>query len=58
MGKPHVFDKLMGQVFSSTDIFNGKPLLAMTQAKGKTVEIDNEIYRWKLIGAQEKPSIS
>lgn len=54
MGKPHVFDKLMGQVFSSTDIFNGKPLLAMTQAKGKTVEIDNEIYRWKLIGAQEK----
>ena len=54
MGKPHVFDKLMGQLFSSTDIFNGKPLLGMTMAKGKMVEIDNEIYRWKLIGAQEK----
>ncbi len=54
MGKPHVFDKLMGQLFSSTDMFNGKPLLAMTMAKGKMVEIDNEIYRWKLVGAQEK----
>jgi len=54
MGKPHVFDKLMGQLFSSTDMFNGKPLLGMTMAKGKMVEIDNEIYRWKLIGAQEK----
>lgn len=53
-GKPHVFDRIMGQVFSSTDRFNGKPLLGMTLAKGKTVEIDNEIYRWKLVGAQEK----
>lgn len=54
MGKPHVFDKIMGQLFSSTDMFNGKPLLGMTMAKGKMVEIDNEIYRWKLLGAQEK----
>jgi len=54
MGKPHVFDKVMGQLFSSTDMFNGKPLLGMTMAKGKMVEIDNEIYRWKLLGAQEK----
>ena len=54
MGKPHVFDKLMGQLFSSTDMFNGKPLLGMTMAKGKSVEIDNEMYRWKLVGAQEK----
>lgn len=53
-GKPHVFDKLMGQVFSSTDRFNGKPLIGMTLAKGKTAEIDNEVYRWKLVGAQEK----
>lgn len=29
MGKPHVFDKLMGQLFSSTDMFNGKPLLGI-----------------------------
>lgn len=53
-GKPHVFDKLMGQVFSSTDRFNGKPLIGMTLAKGKSTEIDNEVYRWKLVGAQEK----
>jgi hypothetical protein len=53
-GKPHIFDKYMGQLFSSTDRFNGKPLIGMTMAKGKMVEIDNEIYRWKLVGAQEK----
>lgn len=53
-GKPHIFDKYMGQLFSSTDRFNGKPLIGMTQAKGKMIEIDNEIYRWKLVGAQEK----
>lgn len=53
-GKPHIFDKYMGQLFSSTDRFNGKPLIGMTMARGKMVEIDNEIYRWKLVGAQEK----
>ena len=53
-GKPHIFDKYMGQLFSSTDRFNGKPLIGMTQAKGKMIEIDNEVYRWKLVGAQEK----
>ena len=42
-GKPHIFDKYMGQLFSSTDRFNGKPLIGMTQAKGKMIEIDNEI---------------
>jgi hypothetical protein len=53
-GKPHVFDKIMGQLFSSTDMFHGKPLLGMTMAKGKTVEIDTDVFRWKLTGAEEK----
>lgn len=53
-GKPHIFDQVMGQLFSSTDQFGGKPLLGMTMAKGKQVEIDNEIYRWKLTGSLEK----
>lgn len=54
-GKPHIFDRIMGQLFSSTDMFNGKPLLGMTMAKeGGMVEIDTDVYRWKLTGAQEK----
>lgn len=53
-GKPHVFEKLMGKVFSASDRFSQKPLLGMTLAKGKTVMIDNEIYRWRLMGAEEK----
>tara|TARA_R110000850_G_scaffold1714_8_gene9197 strand:+ start:7349 stop:8839 length:1491 start_codon:yes stop_codon:yes gene_type:complete len=58
-GKPHVFDRIMGQVFSSTDMFNGKPLLGMTMAKkGGSMEIDTDVYRWKLVGAQEKATRS
>lgn len=53
-GAPHVFDRIMGQVFSSTDMFNGKPLLGMTLAKGKMMEIETDVYRWRLVGAQEK----
>jgi len=58
-GKPHVFDKIMGQVFSSTDMFHGKPLLGMTMAKtGGSTEIDTDVFRWKLTGAQEKATRS
>ena len=57
-GKPHVFEQHMGKVFSASDRFSSKPLLGMTLAKGKTQVIDNEIFRWKLFGAEEKALIS
>lgn len=53
-GKPHVFEQLMAQVFTSTDRFTGKPLLGMTLAKGNVMEIEDEIYRWYLQGAEDK----
>jgi hypothetical protein len=52
--KPHVFENTMMQMFTSSDRFTGKPLLGMTAAKGNTKEIDTEIYRWYLQGAEEK----
>jgi hypothetical protein len=53
-GQPHVFEQMMGKVFSASNRFSQKPLLGMTLAKGKSVTIDNEIYRWSLMGAEEK----
>lgn len=52
--QPHIFEQLMGQIFSSSDRFSGKPFLGMTLAKGKYEEVDNEIYRWRLVAATEK----
>lgn len=52
--KPHVLETKLAQIYSSTDRFNGKPLLGMTMAKGKTMEIDKDVYRWYLEGAEEK----
>lgn len=53
--KPHVFSDTLMRIFTSSDRFTGKPLLGMTAAKNKVKEIDNEIYRWYLQGAEEKP---
>ena len=52
--QPHKFEQLMGQIFSASDRFSNKPLLGMTLAKGKYEEVDNEIYRWKLVSGAEK----
>jgi len=52
--KPHVFEDTLMQVFTSSDRFTGKPLLGATAGQGKIKEIDNEIYRWKLQGAEYK----
>lgn len=52
--KPHVFENTLTKIFTSSDRFTGKPLMGMTAAKGKVKEIDNEIYRWYLQGAEEK----
>lgn len=55
-GKPVVFMQTLAKVFSSQDrFFTGKPLIGMTGAKSYgTKEIDNEIFRWYLQGAEEK----
>lgn len=55
-GKPHMFNNTLMKVYSAQNrFFTGKPLLGMTGAKsfGK-VEIDTEVFRWKLQGAEEK----
>ena len=53
-GKPHIFEGLMGKIFTASDRFNNKPLLGMTLGSSKIKEIDNEIYRWNMHGAEEK----
>lgn len=59
-GKPHVFANTMMRIYSSqSDLFNVKPLTAMTGAKVNGYkEIDGEIYRWYLQGAEEKSARS
>ena len=52
--KPHEFENTMVKVFSASDRFSSKPLLNMTQGKGKVEEIENEVYRWWLKGFEEK----
>jgi len=56
VGKPHVFENTLMKVFSSKNrFFTTKHLLGMTGAKSYgTKEIDTEIYRWYLQGAEEK----
>lgn len=55
-GKPYVFMQTLSKVFSSQNrFFTGKPLIGMTMAKSYgTKEIDTEIYRWTMQGAEEK----
>lgn len=55
-GKPHVFENTLMKIFSSRNrFFTAKPLTGMTGAKSYGVkEIDTEIYRWYLQGAEEK----
>jgi len=59
-GKPYVFENTLMKIFSSTNrFFNGKLLTGMTGAKSYgTKEIDSEIYRWYLQGAEKKSARS
>lgn len=52
--KPHIMQDTLAKIFTSSDRFTGKPLMGMTIGKGNVKEIDNEIYRWNLQGAEEK----
>jgi hypothetical protein len=55
-GKPHVMEGMTMRIFSSKSrFFSSKLVLGMTGGRANgTKEIDNEIYRWKLQGAEEK----
>lgn len=55
-GKPHIFENTLMKIYSSkTRFFTGKALIGMTGAKSYGVkEIENEVYRWKLQGAEYK----
>jgi len=57
VGKPHIFQDTLMKIFSAQTpkLFVSKPILAMTGAKSDGyMEIDTEIYRWYLHGAEEK----
>jgi hypothetical protein len=55
-GKPHMFENTLMRIYSAQSrFFTGKTLLGMTGAKSfGTKEIDTEVYRWKLQGAEYK----
>lgn len=53
-GKPHVFQNLFTKVYTAMNRFSDKPLLAMTNAAGNKIMLDDEIYRWYLQGAEDK----
>jgi hypothetical protein len=60
-GKPHMFEGTLMKIYSSRSrFFTGKSLIGMTGAKGSlgTKEIDTELYRWRLQGAEERTAMS
>lgn len=52
MDKPHNLDagRELAQIFSASDRFADKPILAATEAKGKKVYLTSNQYTWKLRG--------
>lgn len=54
--RPHVFENAITQIFSAqTNLYTGKLLTNLTAGKAsRTIEIDDEIYRWVMQGAEEK----
>ncbi len=56
-GKPHMFEDTLMRIYSAQSrFFTGKPFMGMTGGKGKSniKEIDTEIFRWRLQGAEDK----
>lgn len=53
-GKPYVFENILRRIYTSKSRFIGaKPIAAMIGNSG-VKEIDSEIYRWRLLGAEYK----
>lgn len=55
-GKPHVFQNQITKIFSSySNMYKGKLFNSMLNGKkATTMEIDTEVFRWMLQGAEEK----
>lgn len=57
LDKPHDLsanEVNMAQLFSATDRYNDKPLIGMTEAKGKKTYLTSDQYTWKLRGHQKQ----
>lgn len=54
--KPHVFEGTLMRIYSANSrFFTGKPLMGMTGGKtGGIKEIESDIYRWMLQGAEHR----
>lgn len=55
LDKPHDLDAQgsnIAQLFSATDRYSDKPMIGMTEAKGKTTTITTDTYTWKARGHQ------
>lgn len=53
--KPHELSynaRNMAELFSQTSRYNDKPMLSLTEAKGKKIYLTSDIYTWKLKGFQ------
>ena len=48
--QPHLLNMGYAQVFSATDMYHGKPMVGMTEAKGNIKKLKSNIYRWRLSG--------
>ena len=53
--KPHDLSTsiMMSEMFSATDRYQDKPLIGMTEAKGKKLELTSNQFTWKLVGHQK-----
>lgn len=57
IGKPHSLSanaEGIAMLFSATDRYQDKPIIGMTEAKGKKTELSNEHYTWKLKGHKKQ----
>ena len=57
IGKPHSLSanaEGIAMLFSATDRYQDKPIIGMTEAKGKKTYLTNEHYTWKLKGHKKQ----
>lgn len=50
LDNPTTLNIALAEIFSATNRYNGKPLVGMTEAKGKIKTIDSSGFRWTLSG--------
>lgn len=52
--KPHDFGVMVSKIFTSNDRFSPKPLTSLTNAVGNFKVIQGAIYKWQLVGDDER----